>query len=113
MPKAAYAQNTTRYDSSGDHEYLTCNSCTSQPKMMVPDAVPARPAMIYQVNTLLRSDVGIRCEMVDSSIALNGPISLPLQPVSVVRSNVLSWANPPRTDDTEDACQHQDPVVAA
>ena len=67
-----------------------------------PSADPSDPRSAYHANISDRElgiSVGARDDIVDSSMALNGPISLPLGPVCQSEGNaaalVLSLLSPP------------------
>lgn len=62
---------------------------------MMPKAVPAVPVSEYQAKMSLRCAGGVKCASVDSSMARNGPISLPLY--CSRRSDVLSSHFPSQT----------------
>ena len=79
---------------------------------IVPNAVPHVPKRMYQARTLLRSVEATNEEMVDSSIALKGPISLPLVQ-SQSRMRHVDKFDVPGTDHAQHAGGYQDPIVAA
>lgn len=112
VPSAEYVQNTMRYASCASQLYCFCRISTAQPPVSVPTAVPRVPSRIYHANTLLLSAAGTRCEIVDSSIALNGPISLPLNPFSdsldFGRDDNVPWA-----DHSKYRCSNEQPVITA
>lgn len=84
--------------------------------MMIPDAEPAVPSNVYHAKISLRIDDGVSCASVDSSIALNGPISLPLADSEPLAHDVPYYTefqrsiekreDVPGAYDTKDACGH-------
>jgi hypothetical protein len=77
-PITAYAKKIVRYARTADHPFDACRVWTTHPQVIIPKAVPAVPMSEYHAKMSPRAAAGVRCASVDSSIARNGPISLPL-----------------------------------
>ncbi len=83
IPTIAYPQKITRYDLIAVHFRFSRKWFTSHPDNAIAHAMAAEPVNEYQAYTSLRFATGVRCAKIDSSIARNGPISLPLPRISL------------------------------